>query len=192
MEAAVVGMLGALLVLILSKVLDRVLEMRRRHDRTLDLLTALHAEIVAGTAAASLQTDDEEARYAEENETPFAPADETDFVFESIKSDLSLLPVEVAHEVVLYYKLAMRSNIYTNDTRHPLFQQQTPDEKRKYMRNLGALLREQQAAGLAALTAIEMASAIRFGADLGRKRRVPGSDTINERTDRTSHDSHLA
>ena len=187
MDAAFIGMLGALLVLLLSKALDRVLEIRRRHDKTLDLLTALHAEISAGIGAAELQTQPEEIRYAEDNENPFAPADETDFVFDAIKSDLSILPLEVAHEVVLYYKLAMRSNIYTNGTTHTLFLAQSADERRKYMRNLMGLLREQEAAGLAALDAIESVCARRFSTQLRQKRRAPKSNAGDERAKQTQH-----
>ncbi|WP_407050062.1 hypothetical protein [Methyloraptor flagellatus] len=185
METAIVGLLSAVIGLLVSNGLTRLLELRRRRDRTLDLVTALHAEIAAGTRTASLQTTASESRYAETNPVPFGPADETDFVFASIKDDLTILPVEVVHEIVLYYKLAGQSNLYTADLKHPLFLEQSAEEKQKYVRNLIALMNDQQGAGLAALDAIE-----RYGMSHGlhlAAKRAPASAAIDQGTDRTGH-----
>ena len=74
---------------------------------------ALHSEILAGIVANRRQLTKEDAEYAMAQETPFATADDTDFVFDSVKDDLSILPAEVIHSVVQYYRTAKQSNLLT-------------------------------------------------------------------------------
>ncbi|MBI3672915.1 MAG: hypothetical protein HY245_05765 [Rhizobiales bacterium] len=103
----------------------------QRDQRVLDLVVALHSEILAGIVANRRQLTADEADYAMHQETPFATADETDFVFDSVKGDLSILPAEVIHAVVQYYRAARQSNLLTRDLRDPYFLSQTPAEKRR-------------------------------------------------------------
>lgn len=166
------GTVIAAVLAVLSGVWTYILSQRREGreaelksaKRVDDLVTALHAEIIAGRDTALLQTDAAEAYYAETNEIPFGPADDTDFVFASIKNDITILDIEVIHEVVEYYRLAAQSNLYTRDLKDPLFLRQTPAEKKKYMRNLIDILNEQERAAVAAYGVLE---------DYGRKRGLP-------------------
>lgn len=155
MEAALVSALTAVLVVILTNGLGRFLETRRRHEKTLDYVVALHAEIVAGLQTAEQQTSEEEREYSRSDSTPFAVADETDFVFDSIKGDLTLLPMEVIHEVVSYYKLSQRSILLTKALSTEGFRQQEPDAMRKFVDGLLMVLDEQERAALDALSALE-------------------------------------
>lgn len=186
MDTTLVGLIGGLIGLLLSNLIAILIERHRRHERMLDILTAIHAEILAGDWAVEMQTDPDEEAYAIDNELPFGPADESDFVFDSIKADLSILPIEVIHEIVRYYKLAAQSNLYTNDLKHPLFREQKPDEKRKYVRNLMGLMEEQAIAARLALDAIE-----RFGESyqlgLKSKRDRVARKISHERSNRSDH-----
>ena len=98
-------------------------EERLRDQRVLDIVVALHSEILAGIVANRRQLTKEDAEYAMAQETPFATADDTDFVFDSVKDDLSILPAEVIHSVVQYYRTAKQSNLLTADLRDPYFRQ---------------------------------------------------------------------
>ncbi|MBL8107839.1 MAG: hypothetical protein JNJ72_19890, partial [Anaerolineales bacterium] len=75
-------------------------EVNLREQRVLDLVVALHAEILAGVLANRRQLTPEEAEYALRQAEPFTTPDKTDFVFESLKGDISILPAEVIHAVV--------------------------------------------------------------------------------------------
>lgn len=74
---------------------ERRLEKRRRLDRQIDMVFALHAEIAAGLGAVADQQEEDEARYLVADEWPAGPSDRTDFVFETLKADLSVLPQSV-------------------------------------------------------------------------------------------------
>jgi hypothetical protein len=124
---------------------------RLRDQKALDIIVALHAEILAGVVANRRQLTREEAEYAMAQETPFATADETDFVFDNIKNDISLLPVEVIHSVVQYYRTARQSNLLTRDLRDPYFREQTPAEKRRIIGLLLQVLEVQKMLGEQAL-----------------------------------------
>ncbi|MGQ0483766.1 MAG: hypothetical protein ACT4SY_00220 [Hyphomicrobiales bacterium] len=122
----------------------------QRDQRVLDLVVALHSEILSGIVANRRQLTAEEADYAMHQETPFATADETDFVFDSVKNDLSILPAEVIHAVVQYYRAARQSNLLTNDLRDPCFLSQTPSEKRRIIALLLQIVELQKILGEAA------------------------------------------
>lgn len=176
-EAAFISAVTALLVVILTNGLGVLLESRRRREKTLDYVCALHAEIVAGMDTAARQTADDEAAYFENDQTPFAVADETDFVFESIRSDLTILPVEVVHAVVVYYKLSQRSILLTRALGTSGFQRQDPSAKRKFVLGLLGLLDDQQVAARSAIAALED-FAKRNGRDL-RSRYDRGTSSMN-------------
>ena len=130
---------------------QRQAETRLRDQRVLDVVLALHSEILAGIVANRRQLTTEDAEYAMGQETPFATADETDFVFESVKGDISILPAEVIHSVVQYYRIAKQSNLLTRDLRDPYFLQQTPAEKRRIIGLLLQIVETQKILGEAAL-----------------------------------------
>jgi hypothetical protein len=140
-----------------------------RDQRVVDIVTAIHAEIFAGIGSASSQATPRERRYALDDENPFATPDETDLVFKSILPELTILPVDVLHEVVIYYRLARQSGLLTADLRHPEFVKQPPDAKRKFMKGLLVVNGRQLEAGMAALSAIET-FARPLGIDLAAKR----------------------
>ena len=130
---------------------QRHAEERLRDQRVLDIVVALHSEILAGIVANRRQLTKEDAEYAMAQETPFATADETDFVFDSVKADLSILPAEVIHSVVQYYRTAKQSNLLTADLRDPYFLKQTPSEKRRIIGHLLQIVETQKILGEAAL-----------------------------------------
>lgn len=164
-----------------TRALDREYEQRRRREKELDMVFAIHAEILAGGHTTQEQTTEEEAAYLIENGFPFGPSDRTDFVFDSLKNDLSILPQEVIHSVVRYYRKAEQSNLLVDYLQNPLYEKQTSQEKAKYARQILEILRDQQKAARTALvdleTFIEMS-----GAKVPNT--VPPSD---ERLDRTDH-----
>ena len=130
---------------------QRHAEERLRDQRVLDIVVALHSEILAGIVANRRQLTKEDAEYAMAQKTPFATADDTDFVFDSVKADLSILPAEVIHSVVQYYRTAKQSNLLTADLRDPYFLKQTPSEKRRIIGHLLQIVETQKILGEAAL-----------------------------------------
>lgn len=134
-----------------ERVAHRQAEERLRDQRVLDIVVALHSEILAGIVANRRQLSKEDAEYAMAQETPFATADDTDFVFDSVKDDLSILPAEVIHSVVQYYRTAKQSNLLTADLRDPYFISQTPSEKRRIIGYLLQIVETQKILGEAAL-----------------------------------------
>ncbi len=126
-------------------------EEQERQQRVIDLVAALHSEILAGLVANRRQLTFEEANYAMRQKTPFATADETDFVFDSVKDDISILPVQVIHSVVQYYRAARQSNLLTKDLRDPYFLKQTAAEKRRIIAMLLQIVELQKLLGEAAI-----------------------------------------
>ena len=152
---ALAGLLGVVIGILLGKFLERLLDILRRKEREIDMIVALHAEISAGRTAASEQSDGPNANYMVENEFPAGPSDRTDFVFEALKSDLSILPQQVIHQVVLYYRLAEQSNLMVEFLWTDIYARQNDIERRRYRENLLAGLRDQETAADAALSALE-------------------------------------
>ena len=130
---------------------QRQSDMLERDQRVLDLVVALHSEILAGIVANRRQLTPEDADYAMQQDTPFATADDTDFVFASVKSDISILPAEVIHSVVQYYRAAQQSNLLTRDLRDPYFLKQSPAEKRRIIGLLLQIVELQKILGEAAI-----------------------------------------
>lgn len=155
METALVGLLGGLIGLLLSNLMTLVSERRRRHERRLDLLAAIHAEILPAREPVARQLDAQERALSAALMQPFATPDESDFVFQSIKDDLTILPSDVIHEVVRYYRLARQSNLMTADLRHPQFAMLEPERREKVVAQLLQLLEDQDEAANLAIGAIE-------------------------------------
>jgi len=140
-------------------------EETQREQRVLDLVVALHSEILAGIVANRRQLTAEDAAYALKQKNPFATPDETDFVFDAVKNDLSILPAEVIHSVVQYYRAAKQSNLLTGDLRDPNFLTQSAKEKRRIIELLLQIVELQKLLGEAAVTDLA-AYAARHGLDL--------------------------
>lgn len=146
---------------ILGGFLGLWIERQRQHYRQGELLVAVHAEIVAGLSRAAEPATQKEAAYATQNVDPFGIPDETDFVFLSIKDNLSLLPRDAIHSVVRYCKLAAQGNAMTRGLTDAHFQRQSSSEKAKYVGQPIELLEEQEAVAHVALDDIESAIAMR-------------------------------
>jgi hypothetical protein len=129
----------------------RQAEERQREQRVLDIVVALHSEILAGVVANRRQLTPEDVTYALRQTTPFTTADETDFVFESVKNDISILPAEVIHSVVQYYRVALQSNLVTKDLRDPYFLKQPVKERRRIIAFLLQIIELQKMLGEEAL-----------------------------------------
>lgn len=153
--AVIVGIAATIIGSILAIILPRALDNRRRRRRQLDLMTAIHAEIMSGTAATASQITPEEQDYALSVSMPFASVDEADFVFQSIKADISILPTDVMQEVVLYYRLASQSKAMVADMRNPIFRNLDAERQRKYLAEYLGLARDQHITGRIAIEAIE-------------------------------------
>ncbi|MFO1089270.1 MAG: hypothetical protein U1E46_06780 [Hyphomicrobiales bacterium] len=154
----------------------------RREQRVLDLVVALHSEIVAGTVANQRQLTADQLFYAMRQKSPFATPDETDFVFDSVKGDISILPVGTIHSVVQYYRTALQSNLLTRDLRDPAFQAQSDAEKRKFIAELLRIVELQRMFGKAALDDLA-AYAGEYGLDLPEKEVRAGAIFARARED---------
>jgi hypothetical protein len=149
---------------------ERLREAEARDQRVLDIVVALHSEILAGLLANRRQLTPEEARYALAQDNPFATPDDTDFVFDSVKNDITILPAPVIHAVVQYYRVARQTNLITRDLRDPQFLSQSRPEKRKVIRTLLELLELQKMLGEAAVSDLANFAAA-FGLDLAASER---------------------
>jgi len=126
-------------------------EEEQRKQRVLDIVVALHSEILAGIVANRRQLTVDDVSYALRQTQPFTTADDTDFVFDSLKDDISILPAEVIHSVVQYYRVAMQSNLVTKDLRDPYFLKQPVEERRRIIGFLLQLVELQKILGEAAI-----------------------------------------
>ena len=154
MPDAIINALGTILASrhdrqreVMEREAQRHAEERLRDQRILDILVALHSEILAGIVANRRQLSKEDSEYAMAQETSFATADDTDFVFDSVKDDLSILPAEVIHSVVQHYRTAKQSNLLTADLRDPYLTRQTPSEKRRIIGHLVQIVETQKILG---------------------------------------------
>ena len=160
-EAAIVGLIGAVIGIALTNGFAMLLEIKRRERRGMDLVYAIHAEIAAGLGANQKQLTAEEKAYALADQTPFQTPDDTDFVFASIKNDISLLPTQVIHSVVQYYRFALKTNLMISDLRHPVFEKQGPAKKQKFVASILDVADQQRLAGMEALEDLERFAASR-------------------------------
>lgn len=150
-----VGLLGVVLGVLLGKAVERFLDLRRRRDRQIDMVFALHAEIAAGMGAASEQTAPRERENLLSDDWPFGPSDRADFVFDGLKGDVSILPQGVIHSTVRYYRLAEQSNRLVEFLVNERYATLAPEERRRYAEGILDKLNEQTTAGHQALDALE-------------------------------------
>jgi hypothetical protein len=149
---------------------ERQASERQREQRVLDIVVALHSEILAGVVANRRQLTPEDVEYALKQTNPFTTADETDFVFESLKGDISILPAEVIHSVVQYYRVALQSNLVTKDLRDPYFLAQPVIERQRIVAFLLQIVELQKMLGEEALK--DLASfALKSGVNLDANER---------------------
>lgn len=160
----------------------RKAEQTARDQRVLDIIVALHSEILAGIMTNRRQLTPEEAHYAVTQSNPFATADETDFVFDSLKQDISILPAEVIHSVVQYYRTAAQSNLMTKDLRDPLFLSQSVPEKQKFVGILLQIVELQKILGEAALVDLA-AFALKNGINLKENEKRASQLVADARAD---------
>lgn len=136
---AAVGTIAAAFVAVFTWYLGVRAE-RRHHDverkrRILDIVSALHAEIVAGLRGNDAQLTKENLEHALEDLRPFGTPDETDVIYDAaVEADISILPNEVIQPVVEYYRLAKQINLLLRDFRDPYFLEQKDDLRRKYIK----------------------------------------------------------
>jgi hypothetical protein len=149
---------------------QRRVEEQQRKQRVLDFVVALHSEILAGVVANRRQLTPEDVEYALKQTNPFTTADETDFVFDSLKGDISILPAEVIHSVVQYYRVAMQSNLVTKDLRDPYFLVQPVKERQRVIAFLLQIVELQKILGEEAIKDLA-AYAKGFGVDLAANER---------------------
>jgi hypothetical protein len=115
-------------------------EVRLREERIDDFVRAIHAEIVAGIVFYEDQMSPLAVEYAIADPAPFSVADETDFVFETIRPELSILPSTVIHAVVAYYRVQMQTNLYIQNFRSADFRAQPEKSRRAFMAGFIELL----------------------------------------------------
>ncbi len=151
---AAIVVAGVVIGPFLAKLAELRYERRRRERREMDMAIALRAEISAGRERVIDQAREPEANYLLANEYPFGPSDRTDFVFESLKGEIVVLPQAVIESVVRYYKLAEQSNRLIDYLLKDQYLQQGPDERRKYAQNIIAALKDQDNAAMDALIAL--------------------------------------
>lgn len=128
---------------------------KQREERIDDIVRAVHAEIVAGIVQSERQITEKQIEYAINDPSPFATPDDTDFVFASIKDELSILPSNVIHDVVCYYRVALQTNLMVLDLRCKDFREQNPDEKRAFMEGLMIQMQILRDRGHVALAKLE-------------------------------------
>jgi hypothetical protein len=183
-------MLGAIFGAVLTGLIGRLVDVRRRHDRQTELVIALHAEMVASLTKVREQNRSEEIDYARRDSNPFAVADDTDYVFGAVRNDPAILPKDIIYPVIRYYKLAGQSNAMTRGLSEPAFREDQPVKaKKKYVNQLIDLMAEQEKAGHVALEAVERFAASRGETDLAGHRTAAG---IKFRSDTTGASEMLS
>ncbi len=115
-------------------------ERRLKEERIDDFVRALHAEIITGIVLYEDQMPVEEVRYAVFERSPFTTPDETDFVFDAIQPELTILPSTVIHSVVSYYRAQKQTNLIIGDFRHEAFERQSAAAKQRFMEGYVQLL----------------------------------------------------
>lgn len=138
---------------------------REKAEQINDFVRALHAEILTGIVLYADQENAEDVARVLTDPSPFATADETDFVFDSIVDDITILPSDVIHHVVAYYRAAKQTNLMIRDFRDPQFLAQSADEKRLFVAGYLSLVFVLRRRGELAVAALN-AYAARNGFDL--------------------------
>ncbi|WP_108661666.1 hypothetical protein [Acuticoccus kandeliae] len=152
---AILGLFGIVVGVLLGKLLELLHDEWRRRRKEIDMVFALHAEISAGWSHTGEISTTVDADYLLVNGAPVGPADRTDFVFDSLKADLSILPQPVIHTVVRYYRVVEQANLFVDFLEKPQFSRQDEAERRRFAEKVVAKLAEQDFAAAEALAALE-------------------------------------
>ena len=153
---------------------------RLRQERIDDIVRAVHAEIVTGIVLYQRQIDPIEVNRTINDTSPFATPDETDFVFNSIKDEISILPSEVVHSVVAYYRVAQQTNLIIRDFRDADFKRQSLMAKQRFLSGYIALIEILKHRGdRAAAKLSEYAHERGFDEKLDRAKEELNADTNN-------------
>ena len=124
---------------------------RVRRIRQEDVLKSLKAEIEEGLEGLRSQTKEDKRRLAVElaSNTPFTVADQTNFIFDSIKSDVSVLPANVLDSVVRYYKLDERTSLLVEQmVNNPSYRKLSSERQENFVEGyLGLIERQKKVAG---------------------------------------------
>jgi len=108
MDAALIGIIGALVGIVLTNGIRLVLDARARAEKVRDIQTGLRAEIRSHRHAFELLGSQAEwqpviAEVAAGGFVPFTPTRTAPFVFDAILGEIHVLPGRVVDPVVLYY-----------------------------------------------------------------------------------------
>lgn len=161
---AVLAGFASVVVFSIGKIAELLKDEAAKRERIADMVTAIFAELSASDLSADLQEESENIAIKmvqttvgddEEPEIPFAVPDDSNFVFEALTSDLSILPQEVIHPVVLYYKLDLQTNAYVRTLQNPAFRVLNQRRRAGVVADLLALNRAQSIQGDRALAALK-------------------------------------
>ena len=161
---AVLAGFASVTVFAIGKIAELLKDEAAKRGRIADMVTAIYAELSASDLSADLQEESESiaikmvqttAGDSQEPDIPFAVPDDSNFVFDALTSDLSILPQVVIHPVVLYYKLNLQTNAYVRTLHNPAFRELSPGRRAGVVADLLALNRAQSIQGDRALAALK-------------------------------------
>ena len=137
---------------------------RVRKERQGDILRSLKAEIEEGLEGLHSQTDEDKRKLAVDfaSKTPFTAADQTNFIFDSIKNDISVLPVSILDSVVRYYKLDERTSLLVDQiVNNPSYQKLSSERQENIVKGYLGLIERQERVAEEAVQKIKEALADR-------------------------------
>jgi hypothetical protein len=141
----------------------RRLEELRRQEKTLDVQTALIAEIrsnmlrFADTDLEALErevVDRIGSAPKSSPYTPFIPKFAHAMIFETVMAELHVLPTETIEDVVSYYKIEYKLSAFADDIRGDAFASLSPERKKLIYSDYVHIIRHAQKTGHAALQAL--------------------------------------
>lgn len=139
LSAALVGALVVALGWMVSSLRERGRDRRRREERSIDVQTALSAEIQHYVDILSNPEFDLKSVWegvvrrmeADADYVPLIPSEKNDTVFQSILSDVQILPEQVIRPVVRYYNQVFAIDAMIDDLRSEQFRSSvTPQQQR--------------------------------------------------------------
>ena len=139
LSAALVGALVVALGWLVSGARERRRERRRRHERSIDVQTALGAEIqhyvdILNNPEFDLKSvweDIVRRMEADDAYVPLIPSERNDTMFQSILPDVQILPEKIIRPVVRYYNQVFAIEAMIEDLRSDQFRSpDTPQQQR--------------------------------------------------------------
>ncbi len=136
---------------------------RRRRERTIDIQTAIRAEIKALVEApqnrdlagslerglARFETENPDAPYI-----PFIPHEKHDTVFQAMLPDIPVLPTETVEPVILYYNQQVAIGMMAQDLRSQTFASLDRDRRRNLLKRYMEMKMEAMRMGRIAIEAL--------------------------------------